>query len=131
MHRARSHRLVVFGAVLLAAAVCGPRLSVGPGTERPVGPSVGLVNYPQPFSAKIIWGESWTAGRFAWGDSNGQWIPVSDSDEFLKENRSFTRRGRYRIAAQMRNAAGVWSDWSDSVFIQIDTMPCGPGPRPY
>ena len=127
MNRGWSYLILVGGAVLLAAIACGPRLQLDPGTECPVGPSMGIVNYPQPFSAKIIWGESWVFGRFAWGDSNGQWIAVSDTTQFLKETHVFTRRGRYRIAAQMRNSTGQESAWSDSMFIQIDTMPCGFG----
>ena len=127
MNRGWSYLILVGGAVLLAAIACGPRLQLGPGTECPVGPSMGIVNYPQPFSARIIWSESWTAGCFRWGDSIGEWIPVSDSQELLTEDHIFTRRGRYRIAARMKMETGSLSAWSDSMFIQIDTMPCAPG----
>ena len=111
------------GLAALVVLSCEPPYPHGAGAERLAGPSTGFVDSTYQFLAHIVATRAWKSGHFAWGDGGGQFVPVVSTDTVLTDTHTWRSSGRYRVMAQMQDKSSILSEWSDSIFVNIDTAP--------
>lgn len=114
---------VLAGLAILGVMSCAPLAPHGAGAERLAGPSSGFVDSTYQFLAHIVATRTWKSGHFAWGDGGGQFVPVVSTDTVLTDTHTWRSPGRYRVMAQMQDQSNILSDWSDSIFVNVDTAP--------
>ena len=61
-----------------------------------------------------------------WGDETISNTPLINSGEAASANHTWSKAGAYRIRAMATDSKGVFSEWSDSLDITINTPPSKP-----
>jgi hypothetical protein len=63
---------------------------------------------------------------FDWGDGNTSSIGLIDSGAMISTNHSWNKAGVYRVSAKANDDKGASSEWSDPLYVTIDTPPRNP-----